>query len=55
MKTYNFTIVGSGTAGWITALFLTRNYPWANITVISSSDIGILGAGEGVTPHFIHF
>jgi tryptophan halogenase len=55
MKTYKFTIVGSGTAGWITALFLARNYPWANITVISSSDIGILGAGEGVTPHFIHF
>lgn len=55
MKTYNFTIVGSGTAGWITALFLSRNYPWANITVISSSDIGILGAGEGVTPHFSSF
>jgi len=55
MKTYNFTIVGSGTAGWITALFLTRNYPWVNITVIASSDIGILGAGEGVTPHFLHF
>jgi len=55
MKTYNFTIVGSGTAGWITALFLARNYPWVNITVIASSDIGILGAGEGVTPHFLHF
>jgi len=55
MKTYKFTIVGSGTAGWITALFLSHNYPWANITVISSSEIGILGAGEGVTPHFIHF
>ena len=55
MKTYKFTIVGSGTAGWITALFLSHNYPWANITVISSSEIGILGAGEGVTPQFIHF
>jgi hypothetical protein len=55
MKTYNFTIVGSGTAGWMTALFLARNYPWVNITVISSSEIGILGAGEGVTPHFLHF
>jgi len=55
MKTYNFTVVGSGTAGWITALFLSSNYPWANITVISSSEIGILGAGEGVTPHFLNF
>jgi tryptophan halogenase len=55
MKSYNFTIVGSGTAGWITALFLSKYYPWANITVISSSDIGILGAGEGTTPHFVDF
>ncbi len=55
MKTYKFTVVGSGTAGWITALFLSHNYPWANITVISSSDIGILGAGEGTTPHFMGF
>lgn len=55
MKSYNFTIVGSGTAGWITALFLTHYYPWAQITVISSSDIGILGAGEGTTPHFVDF
>lgn len=55
MKTYKFTVVGSGTAGWITALFLSHNYPWSNITVIASSDIGILGAGEGTTPHFVHF
>lgn len=55
MKNYKFTVVGSGTAGWLTALFLSNYYPWATITVIASSDIGILGAGEGTTPHFIDF
>ncbi len=55
MKNYNFAVVGSGTAGWLTALFLSNNYPWANITVIASSEIGILGAGEGATPHLLNF
>lgn len=53
-KIYNFTVVGSGTAGWLTALFLVHHYPFAKVTVIASSDIGILGAGEGTTPHFIN-
>ena len=48
---YNFTIVGSGTAGWLTALYIQKYYPFTKIRVISSSDIGILGAGEGTTPN----
>lgn len=52
---FNFVIVGGGTAGWMTALFLKKNYPWINITVLASAEIGILGAGEGTTPHFVHF
>ena len=45
-------VVGGGTAGWITALYVKRCYPEVNITLIESSDIGILGAGEGTTPQF---
>ena len=52
---FNFVIVGGGTAGWMTALFLKKNYPWINITVLASAEIGILGAGEGTTPHFVQF
>ncbi len=37
-------VVGGGTAGWLTALKAQRSYPNLNITVIESSDIGILGA-----------
>jgi len=43
-------VVGGGTAGWVTSLFLLSNYKSSEITVIESSEIGILGAGEGSTP-----
>lgn len=51
MQKYTFTVVGGGTAGWLTALFLQHYYPFAKINVISSEEIGILGAGEGTTPN----
>jgi tryptophan halogenase len=54
-QNYNFLIIGGGSAGWISALFVRANFPDANITVIQSSEIGILGAGEGTTPHIIDY
>jgi tryptophan halogenase len=47
----NIVIVGGGTAGWLSALFLKRKYPIYNVTLIESTVIGILGAGEGGTPN----
>lgn len=46
-------IVGGGTAGWLTALMVRSYYPQLEIKLIESEEIGILGAGEGTTPHFI--
>lgn len=44
----NIVIVGGGTAGWLSALFLQKNFPNSKtITLIESDEIGILGAGEG--------
>lgn len=54
-QNFKFLIVGGGSAGWISALFVRANFPDANITVIQSSEIGILGAGEGTTPHIIDY
>jgi tryptophan halogenase len=51
----NITILGGGATGWITALYAQRVKPNATITVVESEDIGILGAGEGSTPHLINF
>jgi len=49
----NFIILGGGTAGWLTALYINKHFPQDSITVVASSEIGILGAGEGTTPPFI--
>jgi tryptophan halogenase len=49
----NITILGGGSAGWITALLTHAYYPNHKITVVESDSIGILGAGEGTTPQFI--
>ena len=49
-------IVGGGTAGWITAAMFTKYTKDSDVTVIESSKIGIIGAGEGSTgtlPWFI--
>ncbi len=48
----NIAILGGGTAGWITALLAKYYYPDFSVTLIESEEIGILGAGEGTTPHF---
>jgi len=47
----NIIIVGGGTAGWLSAYFLKRKYPEYNVSLIESTVIGILGAGEGGTPN----
>ena len=45
-------IVGSGTAGLITAITARGFFPLYKITVVSSSSIGIIGVGEGSTEHW---
>lgn len=42
-------IVGGGTAGWLAALMVSKVHPHHEITMIESSKIGIIGAGEGST------
>jgi tryptophan halogenase len=51
----SFAIVGSGTAGLISALMLRVAFPNSDITVVSSSTIGIVGVGEGSTEHWKQF
>lgn len=56
MKTLNkIGIVGSGTAGLISALLLNKAFPKTEIFIVSSSNIGIVGVGEGSTEHWSEF
>jgi len=49
----NIVIAGGGTAGWLAALFIVKTQPNIhNITVVASSKIGIIGAGENATGLF---
>ena len=48
-------ILGGGAAGWLTALFCVSKLKAHSITLIESKTIGILGAGEGTTPHMVDF
>lgn len=49
-------IVGGGTAGWMSALLLSKKIKeQVQITLIESSDIGIIGVGEGTTPFMKQF
>jgi tryptophan halogenase len=45
-------IIGGGTAGWLTSLVVNRFWKNVDVTLIESSKIGILGAGEGGTSNF---
>jgi tryptophan halogenase len=49
----NLVIVGGGTAGWLTAIYAQKIFPNYNVTLVESEEIGILGAGEGSTPHIV--
>lgn len=48
-------IVGGGTAGWLTAGWLSKKNPNVEITLVESPDIPIIGVGESVTPHVMGF
>jgi len=45
----NIVIAGGGTAGWLSAFSILKKYPHYKITVIESSELGIIGVGEGGT------
>ena len=49
----NIVIAGGGTAGWLAALLISKTQPNKhNITVVASSKLGIIGAGENATGLF---
>ncbi|MFC3115725.1 tryptophan halogenase family protein [Cellvibrio fontiphilus] len=54
-KPKKILIVGGGTAGWMAANLLAVRWPDIEISLLESSVIGIIGVGEGSTPHLKFF
>lgn len=52
---HKVTIVGGGTAGLVNALMLKTAFPNADVSIVESSKIGIIGVGEGSTEHWKYF
>jgi tryptophan 7-halogenase len=52
VKLSHVAVLGSGSAGLIAALSLKKKLPQLKVTILRSSEIGIIGVGEGTTPNF---
>lgn len=50
-KPKKILIVGGGTAGWMAANLLATKWQDTEICLLESKEIGIIGVGEGSTPH----
>lgn len=55
MNNKKFLVLGGGTAGWITALFLRKMFPENEIELVQNQSIGIIGVGEATTPNILSF
>lgn len=53
----HIAIVGGGTAGWMSAIFLSKIYKnsEAKISLVESADIPSVGVGEATIPSFLSF
>lgn len=52
---HRFVVLGGGTAGWMAACMIARAWPAADVALIESRQIGIIGVGEGSTPQLKAF
>ena len=51
----DIVIVGGGSSGWLTAIFLLKTFKHFNVTLIESDKISHIGVGESTQPSVVNF
>ena len=51
----SITIVGGGSAGWMTAAAICKQLPFIDVTLVESPDISTIGVGESTIGHINEF
>lgn len=51
----NIVIVGGGSAGWISAAYMSKHLEGVKITLIESPDVPVVGVGESTVPPLVDF
>ena len=51
----NILIVGGGSAGWMSAAYLSKCVPNVNVTLVESPKVGTIGVGESTLGHINKF
>jgi flavin-dependent dehydrogenase len=51
----NIVIVGGGSAGWITASYMSRKLDDVKISLIEAPDVPVIGVGESTVPPIVDF
>ena len=54
-KSTKIVIVGGGSAGWLTAGYLSKFHKDCEIELVESNTVPTIGVGESVTPHVDFF
>ena len=50
----NILVLGAGSAGLLAAITLKKKVPQLGVRLVRSSDLGVIGVGEGTTPALPH-
>ena len=55
IKVNDIVIVGGGSSGWLSAIYLLKTFEHLNITLIESDKISTVGVGESTQPSVTSF
>ena len=55
IKVNDIVIIGGGSSGWLSAIYLLKKFKHLNVTLIESAKISTIGVGESTQPSVVSF